>query len=284
VVAPAEGPAAVESARHDETLDALLLKAGRYVVEYERVFHDIVAEEEYRQRSPGGGPNALMWRHTRAELVFARLPGPIPWGSFRDVYELDGQPVRRRDARLERLFRDSPGSAVERAEAILAESARFNIGPERTVNLPTLPLLFLHPRNQARFAFERKGKADERAETVEVAFREVARPTIVRDKGLLRVGESGRDLPSQGRFWIDPRRGTVVRSEVVFRWVPGDQKATIATAYRVEPSLAVWVPAEMRERYEGGQFGAVTEAVARYSGFRQFQVSVEEGDPRPLPP
>ena len=33
----------------------------------------------------------------------------------------------------------------------------------------------------------------------------------------------------------------------------------------------------MRERYEGGEFGGVTETVARYSGFRQFQVAVGEG-------
>ena len=70
----------------------------------------------------------------------------------------------------------------------------------------------------------------------------------------------------------------------LFRFRPGDSKATITTEYRVEPRLTVWVPAEMRERYEGGEFGGVTEAVARYSGFRQFQVSIEQGDVRLPPP
>jgi hypothetical protein len=110
------------------------------------------------------------------------------------------------------------------------------------------------------------------------------RPTIVRDKKLRRVRESGRDLPAVGRFWIDPAKGTVVRTEVLFRFRPGDSKATITTEYRVEPGLSVWVPAEMRERYEGSDFGGVTEAVARYSGFRQFQVSVEQGEVRLPPP
>lgn len=272
----AEEPRVAAAVPRDASLADLLEKAGRYVVEYERVFHDIVAEEEYRQRAPGPGLNDPGWRTTRADVVFARLPPPIPWGSFRDVYEVNGQEVRDRDARLERLFRETPGSAVARAEAILSESARYNIGPERTVNLPTLPLLFLHPQNQGRFAFERKG--DRRGdEALEVEFREVARPTLVRDKRIGRTRERGRDLRASGRFWIDPRRGTVLRSEVVFRFRPAESKATITTDYRVEPSLTVWVPAEMRERYEGGAFDGVTEAVARYSGFRQFQVTVGEG-------
>ena len=266
-------------------LAAVLEKAGRYVVEYERVFRDIAAEEDYRQRSPGAGAGeAAAWRRTRADVVFAHLPPPIPWGSFRDVFELNGQEVRGRDARLERLFRDNPGSAVARAEAILAESARYNIGPQRTVNLPTLPLLFLHPQNQARFSFELKRPKEGAAESVELAFREVTRPTIVRDRRIDRGRERGNDLPAQGRLpWIDPRRGTVLRSEVVFRFRPAESRAAITTEYRVEPRLTVWVPAEMRERYEGPDFDGVTEAVALYSGFRQFQVTTSEGAVR-LPP
>ena len=284
VASPPEEPPVAAAGPPDATHAALLEKAGRYVVEYERVFHDIVADEEYRQRAPTAGPTDPGWRRTRADIVFARLAPPIPWGSFRDVYEVNGREVRDRDARLEKLFRESPGSALTRAEAILAESARYNIGPERTVNLPTLPLLFLHPQNQARFSFELKRGEEDGGESMEVAFREVVRPTIVRDRRLRRGRERGRDLPAEGRFWIDPRRGTVVRSEVVFRFKPGDSKATIATEYRVEPSLTVWVPAEMRERYEGAEFGGVTEAVARYSGFRQFQVTVGEGAVRLPPP
>jgi hypothetical protein len=74
------------------------------------------------------------------------------------------------------------------------------------------------------------------------------------------------------------------RQREALRFKPGDSKATMATEYRVEPSLTVWVPAEMRERCEGGEFGGVTEAVARYSGFRQFQVTVGEGAVRLPPP
>ena len=68
-------------------------------------------------------------------------------------------------------------------------------------------------------------------------------------------------------------------------------RAFVATEYRPEPKLAMWVPTEMREEYEDlpsagvRTFGSRTEATARYGGFRRFTVSTEEearipgGDP-----
>jgi VWFA-related protein len=276
----------------DPELTALLAKAGRYVVEYESAFRNIVAEEEYVQRTPGLETDGPDRRTTRADLVFVRLAGPIPWASFRDVYEVDGKAVREHTSRLERLFTERAASALERADAILAESTRYNIGVERTVNLPTLPLLFLHPRNQPRFAFERRGRRMEPGRPVEVSFREVARPTFIRNR---KPGPDGDrddpslDLPADGRFWINPTHGTVVRSEVRLRTGWSDAEATLTTRFRPEPSLAMWVPEEMKERYEvrasrgTGAFsyglrggGGVLEAVARYSHMRRFEVTTEE--------
>ncbi len=269
----------------DPELQALLRLAGAYVVEYEKAFGDLVLEEEYRQRALGLAESAA-WRRTRADLVFARLPGANPWGSFRDVFELNGHAVRDRDSRLERLFREDPGQAVDRAAAIAMESARYNIGTERTVNTPTMPLMFLHPDNQPRFSFDLRGKRE--GESVEVAFRETARPTLVRERPLARTAVRGRDLPAEGRFWLNPKRGTVVRSEVRFRWRPWADVATVTTTYRAEPRLALWVPVEMRERYEGESvLGGITEAVAIYSNYRRFGVIVREDAaqvaPSPLP-
>jgi VWFA-related protein len=290
--APGPPPAAAPAARAaaDPELAALLERAGRYVVDYESSLHDIAAEEDYSQRSPNSEGRGLPdWLRTRADIVFVRLAPPFPWATFRDVYEVNGSPVRDRDGRLERAFRESPDTAVARAEAILTESTRYNIGPERTVNLPTLALLILHPANQSRFAFQRRGR---KGTGVEVSFREEARPTIFREftdsrrhvePGSLRPTQRGGDLPAEGRFWIDPRRGTVLRSEVRFHFV-FDATATITTTYRAEPALAMWVPAEMKERYEGGLFGVETDAVARYSHFRKFEVTVEQGGVRVTPP
>jgi hypothetical protein len=219
-------------------------------------------------------------RETRAEIVFARLAGAVPWGSFRDVYEVGGQKVRD-PGRLEALFSRMPAmSAAQRASALLAESARYNLGPAiRNINFPTLALAFLHPMNQGRFAWSRGGTRRFGAiEAVEVQFEEIARPTIV-DQG------AGHDLPARGRLWIEPVRGTVLRSETTFAFeIDGRRvaRAFVAAEYRAEPRLAMWVPAEMREEYEDipnaaiRLFGRRTVATARYSGFRRFTVSTEE--------
>jgi VWFA-related protein len=303
--APETAPAPAARPVADPELATLLELAGRYVVDYERALHDIAAEEDYSQRSPNSEGSGLPdWLRTRADIVFVRLAPPFPWATFRDVYEVNGSPVRDRDGRLERAFRESPDTAVARAEAILTESTRYNIGPERTVNLPTLALLVLHPANQPRFAFERKRR---KGTGMEVAFREQARPTIFREfigsrrqvePGSVRPTQRGADLPAEGRFRLDPRRGTVLRSEVRFRFPAdvttvlmtrhggraSDGRATITTTYRAEPALAMWVPVEMKERYEGGSFGLGTDAVARYSHFRKFEVTVEQGGVRVTPP
>jgi VWFA-related protein len=286
----------------------VLEAAARYVLEYEESFQNIAADETYTQaaswqpkptRLKPPGPHTgiedelqeitvaqscaggTCRRVTKADIVFARLAGAVPWGCFRDVYEVDGRKVRDSDRRLEKLFTRMPFmSATQRATALLAESARYNFGPAiRNINFPTLALAFLHPMNQGRFAWSRGGRRRfGSVEGVEVQFDEVARPTIV-DRG----GQG--DLPARGRFWIHPQRGTVLRSETSFRFEMNDARiarAFVATEYRPEPKLAMWVPIEMREEYENVPYAAIrpfrgrTEATARYGGFRRFTVTTEE--------
>ena len=282
---------AIAEAKVDPVLVPVLEQAGRYVVDYQDSFRNIVAEEAYTQTAvlPGSGVTQIgaggqiltrdnyQKRTTRADLVFVRLAGDIPWGLFRDVFEVNGQKVRDRDERLTRLFQQPSPSALEQAQRILEESARYNIGGAvRTVNLPTLPLVFLHPRNQHRFSF-RAGERRRIAgfQGLEVRFEETARPTLVKDA-------SGGDLPARGRFWIDPSRGAVLRSEVVFRFEPHRAEGSIETEYRPQPHLGIWVPFEMKETYEDllgtsrPLFHAPTRARARYSNLRQFTVTYED--------
>lgn len=263
-----------------EDLAPVLERAAAYVLEYERAFDDVVAEESYTQWTQvqpaklGAGPplsctKVNCRRTTRAEVVFVRLGGEIPWGTFRDVFEVDGRKVHESEGRLEALFSGSGAAAKgSRARAILDESARYNVGPVvRNVNFPTLALVFLHPRNQHRFEWKRGGTRRFGATLgVEVEFEEKARPTLV-DK------DGKGDLPARGRFWIDPGRGTVLRSETRFDFGGGGGSAAVAAEYRPEPRLALWVPAEMSEEYV---FGSRTDATAHYSNFRRFSVSVDD--------
>ena len=266
-------------------LATILERAGRYVKEYEETFRNLVAEEIYRQWGPN--PNVgegQVARTLRSELVFVRLPGPLPWGTFRDVFEVDGQKVRDRERRLEKLFFAPKASDVERAEAILNESSRYNLGRAyRNVNVPALGLLFLRPENQKRLAFKRRGtRTIDGFHAAEVAFEEKASPTLVHDRWM-------NDVPASGRFWIDETRGTVLRTEIEYdletekrKYTPDSwERGIVSTEFRREAALGSFVPDSMSELYNFRGLGRI-DSVARYSKYRRFEVSVATAAVLPL--
>jgi hypothetical protein len=272
---PPEVPLQVE-------LTAILDRAAEYVLAYGQELTNIIAEEECRQVYAPNDPVRQIVRTTRAGVLFITLPGPVPWATFRDVWEVNGNKIRDRQDRLVRLFRDSPATAHEGVRAILEESARFNLGPvRRTLNIPTLALLFLHHENQSRFAFELKGDHSfHGTKVMEVAFSERARPTLV-------VGDTGAGAPVKGSVWIDPQRGTVVKAAAEYDIDPLDEdfrsRARIVTEYRPDATLGILVPDRMEEIYEslvatgGGGFGvALVQATTRYSGYLRFSVTTQE--------
>jgi hypothetical protein len=186
---------------------------------------------------------------------------------FRDVFERDGEKVRDREARLAKLFLSGDAlSAVERAKSIMAEGARYNIGAiERNVNLPTLPLAFLTSVHRSRFDFE-VGKRSADDGTV-LEFKERTRPTYIATTG-------GRDLPVQGRFWVDEATGTVRKSEL--HAVDTALDARITVTYQKDVGTGLWVPAKMEERYRRTRDGSEVYGTATYAKFRRFSVSTNE--------
>ena len=266
-------------------LATILERAGRYVREYEKTFSNLVAEETYRQWGPDPRTSAgTIARTLRADLVFVRLTGPLPWGTFRDVYEVDGQKVRDRERRLEKLFFAPKASDYEQAQAILNESSRYNLGRAyRNVNTPTLGLLFLRPENQARLAFRRKGtRTIAGFPAVEVAFEEKRSPSLVHDRW-------NNDVPASGRFWIDETRGTVLRTEIEYDLEAEKARAAVdvwerglvSTEYRRDAALGCFVPDSMTEFYNFRGIGRI-EATARYANYRRFEVSAGTSAAVPL--
>ena len=262
----------------------LLHDAGEYVVGYEQGFSLVVAAEDYVQRlraSPSGPVRQT--RQLKSDVVFVRAPGTaLSWWLLRDVFEVDGRAVRDRQGRLEKLLFANPGDGLERARAIADEGARFNLGHGfRNVNVPTLALALLHPDLQSRFSFERRGSATiEGRPFVEVAFREISTPTVVKGP------DSHPDLPAAGRVWIDAAGRTIGRTELTLE-LHADGSLTrvfVATEYRPFQKLALWMPVEMRDRFHTelvgsrGRSGSVelVEGQASYGGFRRAGVTTEE--------
>jgi hypothetical protein len=196
---------------------------------------------------------------------------------FRDVFEVDGQPVRDRSERLMKLFVSPSASTANQAELIAQESSRYNIGNlQRTLNVPLLALAILDPAHQQRFVFKRIEKGAEspvRSAAASatavwvIGYREVESQTIIRTTNF-------RDMPSRGRFWIEPETGRVLASELIAEDLT--VRGAITVGYDLEPALQVMVPTQMRENYDivGGASRVI--GVANYSKFRQFQVKVDE--------
>src|SRR5947207_1163735 len=143
------------------TPDALLQRAASYVSDFEARFSNVVAEEHYVQRAPSTARStssmpSLVHRELKSDVLFVKVPGDDTWVPFRDVFEVDGRPVRDRQERLTALFLQPSAVAIDRAKQIANESARYNIGAVfRTINMPVLALEVLRAENQPRFTFSR---------------------------------------------------------------------------------------------------------------------------------
>lgn len=181
-----------------------------YVAAYGENAVLLVAAERYKQRVIAPG-RILRPRTLISEFALVRTTGPFGWQGFRDVVELDGEQIVDRRDRLQALL-TGPSAAEADFRQIVADSARFNIGPvARNFNVPTTVLLFFQPSVISRFEFTRRGmKTVEGVEVVQLDFREVARPTLV-------MRRDGTDVPVEGSVWVVPADGTVVRTRVKLR-------------------------------------------------------------------
>ena len=281
--------APVSTRAQEPSLTEVLARAARYVTDFREQLSGIVAEEAYQQRSRGpstytfrGFESREERRKLRSDFLLVRPEGLSRYYEFRDVFEVDGRPVRDREERLTKLFLDQSASAAKQIRDIVMDSARYNIGNiERTLNTPTLALLILHPIYQPRFRFTRvaagspmlplsKENLPDPTEVWVVEFEEMWPDTVIR-------GDNRRDLPAEGRFWIEPATGRAWLSELVID--DPQVRATVDVGYRQDPVIGHLVPVEMRERYRNRLNGSRVDGTATYSRFRRFKVEVHEAEP-----
>ena len=261
--------AAGVSAQTPEFAD-VMQRAHAYVVAYEdSQLSSVVAAEQYHQQllEHSGGQKAE--RTLISEFLIFQLPPAEDWFALRDVHRVDGTPVERGDV-FGRLCARSPTAINERAMEIVADAARFNLGDVyRTINIPTYALRFLRPSSRSRFRFRKVAEVrSQETTTWIVSYEETGRPTF-------SATIDGDNLPAEGRFWIQPDTGAVVRSEMI---VGGTRRvhdrATITVTYANDPSVGVPVPVEMSERYARPRQkrGDVIVGMARYSNFRRLDL------------
>lgn len=265
------------------SLADVLKQSAAYVSEFRKQLSGIVAEETYRQAIVNTGRigsdvmSAQPQRTLRSDFLLVKPTDADRHVELRDVFEVDGRPVRNRRSRLEQMLKDP--KAGSRIGDIIAESARYNIGRvQRTINTPLMALLFLDAGYQPRFAFKHveKGRpvfpdAGDTAindtpvfrvstEMWTVEYEERQRPTVIKAPG-------GANRPAKGRFWINPASGQVLISELIVDG--GGVIATITVSYQSEPLVGFLVPVEMRESYL--RYPERITGHAQYGKFRQIQ-------------
>lgn len=275
--------ATVSSFAQPPKLGDVARRLGSYLEAYEGRLALVVAEESYLQAfdyvgftspSTGGGnseavPIGSGRRTLRSDYALTRAPDKDAWVGYRDTFEVDGKAIRDREDRLERLL--TAGNAAS-ASRIADESSRFNLGNSlvtRNVNVPTLMLEMLHPRNQHRFSFSKGGEEVIAGVPVwRVEFKERERPTFIRNS-------NRRDRPSAGSVWVNATTGEVWRT--LLRW-DSDPRGSITVTYGHVPNIEPLVPLTMSERYTLG--ASTLTGDATYSNYRQFQTGARLLTPR----
>jgi hypothetical protein len=251
-------------------VDTVLSATATYLEHYEQQFSALVAEEQYEQSTrPIRNGNYVFTppanRELRSDLMVLNL-GAAEWVQFRDVYDVDNRPVRDHEARLQKLFEQPASDALGQAQRIANESAHYNVGVARNINVPTMALSYLSRARQGRSVFEVAGsEVVGGASATIVRFREVAVPSLI-------TTQAG-SVTTSGRFWLEPS-GAVRRTEltcVVPR--PWALVGKTTVDYAMVAGVAIMVPVVMDEEYQ--RDSEVDRGHATYSHFRTFTVDTQ---------
>ena len=241
-------------------LGDLIDRASRYVQAYETSFFVLAMDEEYVQwlerptnpgtnlsrSNPGGGmvaPHHDSRQIVKADYLLVQAGPGRGWLPFRDVLSVNGKEIAFAEDRLLRLFRAGAPDALDAATALHQASKKHDIGNvTRTINIPMLGMMLLHPSVRERFTFKHEGDESLQGRYVErISYRESARPTLIKTT-------RGKDLALTGRMWIEPSSGVVVKTETIA--ADPIVRAQVAVTFRRDAELGIWVPERMEEYYK----------------------------------
>lgn len=238
----------------------LIDRASRYVVDYESSFSILALDQETVQwlerpvnpgtnlsrTNPGGGmvaPRHDSRRVIKSDYVLVQAGPGRGWLPFRDVLTLNGTEIQFAEDRLMRLLRSGSPDAFESATRVHEQSRKHDLGNvTRTINIPMLGMMLLHPQVRERFTFKHDGDESVAGRYVErISYRETVRPTLIKTT-------RGKDLALTGRMWIEPTTGVVIKTEMI----AADPiiRAQVTVTFRRDGQLALWVPERMEEYYK----------------------------------
>lgn len=254
------------------TVQEIRARLNTYLTDYEPKLSELIADERVVQRDElkSGGPRETELKRTLfSEVAFIALPGGAGWLGFRRVLKVDDKPVFDTLGALNATLASGPQDNFAKARDMLTESARFNLGTPRTINLPNLPLEVLQAQHAGRFSVRIAGS--ERIDghpTVKLVFVENVTPTIIR-------AQDGSDMRSIVSALIEPETGRLWRADVIIR----DPRPSVvefdhivSVTFAQNRGLGLLVPARMREDFFAG-VDRKAWGEATYTNYRRFQTS-----------
>jgi hypothetical protein len=237
------------SAAAQDSKEDLAPRATQYVEGFLSGFSSIVAEEHYVQEDT----TSRRRRELKSDFLLVKVPGSGGLNQFRDVFEVDGKPVRDRDERLVKLFVEPRNDAMAQAAEIARESARHNLQNIGVLSEPLTALGFLQAQYVQRFRLT-SGSIDKKVG-----------PTA----RIIKFDQQPREFPYlRGRYWIDEETARVLKTELQFGAlrIPDE----VITVFGFDEDLQMMVPLEKRETY------STVSGKATYGRFRRFEVKTEE--------
>lgn len=231
------------TAAQSPDIDELMRRVAAYVQTFVDAFGNVVAEERYEQRL------GSRRRQLASEFLLVAYPGRADRVlTFRDVREVDGQPVKDQPDRITQLFLNPFDSAVARATEIQLEGLRHSLAGGRLAN-PLSILTLLQREYQKEYRFTRQGL-------------DRTLGSDIRRIDLIRLRPPLTSQP-RGSVWVSETTGELVRT----LGIVGSGRTI--TTFEVERGLRIRVPVRMDD--EVGDF----RGSATYANFRRFNVRTE---------
>lgn len=227
----------------DAPVADVLAAATGYLEKYAPKVSGVMLQEEYAVNDFSGGSLRSSQRLS-SDLVLLNLGGRVL--AVRDAYAIDKNKLREHQPRIITLLAQPTPAAWEQVQSFPAESFRALHLPDDLIarsDDPTFALLYIKSDNQSRVTYKIDGKKKiDGVETVGLRFQETARP----DASYI-VLTSGK-AKAVGRLWVDPATGRVHRTELTLE--SATENANAEVSYARDPSLDLWLPSQMRARFE----------------------------------
>jgi hypothetical protein len=247
--------------------EAVLERVRTYLDTYERELGRLVADERFEQRitTPGIAVDANR-RTLESDFGFLPLPEALGWLGHRSVRRIDGRPVGADIPRLDDVFRRPGLDVMATARRIAADNERFNLGPPRTMNTPTLPLELLHRRHARLFTVSDHGTGRRNDKVLAQLILREQRP------GAIIAHDRLRFVRTDVRAWVGRDDGVVWRAEVTLHPPAGinAERHRVEVDFADDASVALVVPVRLIEIFRIGGQG---RGLATYTNYRRFQTS-----------